>query len=207
MPTLASAEPLLDFSTAAEWHAWLKANHTRSGAVWLRIAKKGAGASPSYAEALDAALTFGWIDSQKRKLDERAWAQRFGPRTAKSPWSKVNVAKAEALIASGTMAAAGLAEVERAKRDGRWARAYDGPRNAQVPPDLSAALAKNQRAKAFFEALDSANRFAILYRVGEAKKPETRADRIQKFVAMCAKHETLHPERAKKSAPKKKRTE
>jgi uncharacterized protein YdeI (YjbR/CyaY-like superfamily) len=166
----------------------------------LRIAKKGAKRTITYAEALDVALAWGWIDSQKRALDAHAWIQRFSPRKADSPWSKINRAKAEALIAAKAMEAPGLAEVDRAKRDGRWERAYDGARSSSVPADLAAALARNARAKAFFEALDGANRYAILYRVQTAKKPETRADRIQRFVGMCARHETLHPQRPAKTA-------
>jgi uncharacterized protein YdeI (YjbR/CyaY-like superfamily) len=175
----------------------------------LRIAKKGAKRTISYAEALDLALAWGWIDSQKRALDANAWIQRFSPRKADSPWSKINRAKAEALIAAGAMEAPGLAQVERAKRDGRWERAYDGARTSSVPADLAEAFARNARAKAFFETLDSANRYAILYRVQAAKKPETRAERIQRFVGMCARHETLHPRRPAKvgaRAPTKKRS-
>jgi uncharacterized protein YdeI (YjbR/CyaY-like superfamily) len=149
----------------------------------------------TYAEALDVGLAWGWIDSQKHALDDSAWLQRFTPRTKQSPWSKINCGKAEALIAAGRMEPPGLAEVERAKRDGRWERAYDGGRTSEVPPDLAAALARSNRARVFFETLDRANRYAILYRVQTARKPETRADRIARFVAMCARHETLHPRR------------
>jgi uncharacterized protein YdeI (YjbR/CyaY-like superfamily) len=164
--------------------------------VWLKLAKKGSSStSLTYPSALAVALAWGWIDGQKNKFDDAWWLQRFTPRTPKSPWSKINRAKAEALIASGSMEAPGLAEVERAKRDGRWERAYDGARSSSVPADLAAALARNARARAFFEALDAANRYAILYRVQTAKKPETRAERIARFVAMCAKHETIHPRR------------
>ncbi len=161
----------------------------------LRIAKKNSGTTKAitYAEALEGALAWGWIDSQKRALDATAWLQRFTPRQSKSPWSKINRAKAEALIVAGTMESPGLAEIARAKRDGRWERAYDGARAARMPPDLTAALARNAPARVFFEALDGANRYAILYRVQTAKKPETRADRIARFVAMCARGETLHP--------------
>jgi uncharacterized protein YdeI (YjbR/CyaY-like superfamily) len=144
----------------------------------------------------EAALAWGWIDSRKQGLDDEAWLQRFGPRTARSPWSKINRAKAEALIAGGRMEAPGLAEVERAQQDGRWERAYDGARSASVPEDLAAALAADPRARAFFEALDSANRYAILYRVQAAK---TRAARIERYVAMCARGETIHSARASKS--------
>jgi len=188
-------EPILAAATAAEWHAWLASRHADSKGVLLRIAKKGAQKGITHAEAVDVALAWGWIDSQARALDANAWLQRFTPRRPKSPWSKINRAKAEALIAGGTMEPPGLAEVERAKRDGRWERAYDGARTSDVPADLAAALAPNARARAFFETLNGANRYAILYRVQTARKPETRADRIAHFVAMCARHETLHPQR------------
>ncbi len=190
------------FATARAWSEWLAAHHASSPGVWLKIAKKGTGStSVTYAEALEIALMWGWIDAQKDKLDETWWLQRFTPRRAKSPWSKVNRAKAERLIAVGSMEAPGLLEVERAKRDGRWERAYDGAASASVPADLAAALARNAAALAFFEALDGANRYAILYRVQTAKKPETRAERITRFVEMCARHETLHaPRRAKTGA-------
>ena len=187
-------EPTLTFSTAAEWDAWLAKHHDRSSAVLLRIPKKR-GSDLSYVLALDAALSWGWIDSQKRALDESAWLQRFSPRTAKSPWSSINRARAEALIASGAMKQAGLDEVVRARADGRWARAYEGSRTAEVPADLATALARDPRAHAFFDALDRANRYAILWRVQNAKRPETRVRRIEQFVALCAAGKTLHPAR------------
>src|SRR6188472_866835 len=136
LPKDSAEELLLEVSSPAAWSAWLRSNHARSRGVLLRIPKKGAKKSISYAEALDVALAWGWIDSQKRALDANAWIQRFSPRKADSPWSKINRAKAEALIAAGTMEAPGLAEVERAKRDGRWERAYDGARSSSVPADL-----------------------------------------------------------------------
>ncbi len=201
LPEPKRAESILEFSRVGEWSAWLTSNHARSQGVLLRIAKKGAKNAITYAEALDVALTWGWIDSQKRALDADAWLQRFSPRKANSPWSKINRTKAEALIAAGAMEAPGLAEVERAKRDGRWERAYDGARSASVPADLATAFARSARARAFFETLDSANRYSILYRVQAAKNPETRAARIERFVGMCARHETLHsPRRAKVGA-------
>lgn len=191
--TTADGLPVLSFATTAAWSKWLAAQHGASRGVWLKIAKKGASsASITYAQAIDVALAWGWIDGQKGKLDEDWWLQRFTPRTAKSPWSKINRAKAEALIAAGSMKPPGLAEVERAKRDGRWERAYDGAASSSVPADLAAAFARNPRAFAFFETLDGANRYAILYRVQTAKKPETRAERITRFVAMCARGETIH---------------
>lgn len=189
-------DQVLALGSAKEWRAWLRANHAHSAAVFLRIPKKTAGSALTYATALDAALAWGWIDSQKRALDETAWLQRFSRRSPRSPWSKINRAKAETLIANGGMEAPGLAEVERAKRDGRWERAYDGAKTSTVPSDLAEALGRNARAKAFFQTLDSANRYAILYRVTTAKLPETRAKRIATFVAMCAAHQTLHPVRA-----------
>ena len=192
----AKAEPTLTFSNAPEWDAWLAKHHDRSGAVLLRIPKRK-GSDLTYSRALDAALSWGWIDSQKRALDASAWLQRFSPRTAKSPWSKINCARAEALIASGAMKRPGLDEVERARADGRWARAYEGSRTAEVPADLATALARNPRARAFFDALDRVNRYAILWRVQTAKKPETRARRIEQFVALCAAGKTLHPTRGK----------
>ncbi len=195
------AEPTLAFARAAEWDTWLAANHASSGGVLLRIAKRGDERSITYPEALDRALAWGWIDSQKRPLDASAWLQRFSRRTAKSPWSKINRAKAEALISSGKMQPPGLTEIERARSDGRWDRAYDGARSSGAPDDLAAALAKNARARAFFEKLDGANRYAILYRVQTAKKAETRAERIARFVAMCAAHETIHPPRKARTKP------
>ena len=185
--------PVLSFATPQAWSGWLATHHASSRGVWLKIAKTGASSrSISYAQAIEVALAWGWIDGQKGKLDDAWWLQRFTPRTAKSPWSKINRGKAEALIAAGSMEPPGLAQVERAKADGRWERAYDGARSSTVPADLAAALARNARARAFFETLDGANRYAILYRVQTAKKPETRTERIERFVAMCARHETIH---------------
>ena len=193
--------PAISFATARAWSEWLEAHHASSRGVWLKLAKKAANStSLTYPSALDVALAWGWIDGQKNKFDDAWWLQRFTPRTTKSPWSKINRAKAEALIASGKMEAPGLAEIERAKRDGRWERAYDGARASSVPADLAAAFARNARARAFFAALDGANRYAILYRVQTAKKPEARAERIAQFVEMCARQETIHPRRQPKTA-------
>lgn len=206
--TMADGLPVISFAATGAWSKWLAAHHASSPGVWLKIAKTGASsASITYAQAIEVALVWGWIDGQKGKLDEDWWLQRFTPRKAKSPWSKINRAKAEALIAKGIMEPPGLAEVERAKRDGRWERAYDGAASSSVPADLAAALARNARALAFFETLDGANRYAILYRVQTAKKPETRAERISRFVTMCAQHETIHAKPGSKgshSATKKK---
>ena len=188
------SDSILAPASAEQWNAWLRSNHARSTGIFLLIPKKNR-STLTYASALDIALAWGWIDSQKRALDDTAWLQRFTPRTPRSPWSKINRTKAEALIASGRMEPPGLAEVDHAKRDGRWGRAYDGAKTSTVPSDLAEALAKNARARAFFEDLDAANRYAILYRVTTAKLPETRAKRIATFVALCAAHRTLHPAR------------
>lgn len=183
----------MSFGSAQEWEEWLAANHETSDGVWLLIAKKGGGAeSVSYSEAVEAALCFGWIDGQKGPLDDVHWRQRFTPRRARSKWSRINRDKAQALITDGRMRPAGLREVERAKADGRWDAAYAGSKTAVVPADLELALAQNDEARAFFATLSGANRYAILYRIDDAKRPQTRADRIRKFVAMLANHETIH---------------
>ncbi|MGN6189318.1 MAG: YdeI/OmpD-associated family protein [Conexibacter sp.] len=189
----ADALPILPFASAQAWETWLEREHARALGVWLQIAKKASGiATVTYAEALDAALCFGWIDGQKRAFDETWFLQRFTPRKRGSRWSKINTEHAERLIAAGRMRPAGLAQVEAARADGRWDDAYDGQRSATVPPDLQAALDANPRAAAFFATLRGANRYAILYRVQDAKRPQTRADRIDRFVAMLARGETLH---------------
>jgi uncharacterized protein YdeI (YjbR/CyaY-like superfamily) len=190
--------PVLAPVSAAAWQTWLAKNHARSPGVLLRIPKKDPEHTLNYATAVESALAWGWIDSQKRALDASAWLQRFTPRTAQSPWSKINRDKATQLIAEGRMMPPGLREVERARADGRWARAYAGARTATVPPDLARALAEEPKARAFFEQLDGANRYAILYRVTTAKRPETRARRIQELVALCAGGKTIHPARKKK---------
>jgi uncharacterized protein YdeI (YjbR/CyaY-like superfamily) len=185
--------PILPFASAAEMEEWLEVNHAGSDGIWLRIGKKGSGiASVTYAEALELALCFGWIDSQKRALDERFFLQRFTPRRPGGKWSRINREKAEALIASGAMRPVGLAEVEAAKADGRWEAAYAGQRTAKVPDDLQRELDRNEAARDFFAELDSANRYAILYRLEDAKKPETRERRLRKFVAMLERGEKIH---------------
>ncbi len=182
------------FALQADWAAWLAAHCAKSAGVWLRIAKKGAGRqSVSYAEALDAALCYGWIDGQKKGDGEHYWLQRFTPRSAQSIWSRINREKVLKLIQDGRMQPAGLAEVERAKRNGRWEAAYDSSSTATIPPDLQAALDANKRAREFFAAIDARNRYAILFRVQTAKKADTRAKRIQQFVDMLARHEKVHP--------------
>jgi len=186
--------PVLCFESADAWDAWLADHHASSPGLWLKIAKKGsAGRSISYSEALDVALCHGWIDGQKGRHDTDYWRQRFTPRKPGGNWSKINTERAAALIASGRMRPAGLREVERAQADGRWEQAYESQSRVTVPDDLARALAANERARAFFATLDSANRYAILYRIGTAKKPETRAKRIDTFVAMLSEHKKIHP--------------
>jgi uncharacterized protein YdeI (YjbR/CyaY-like superfamily) len=191
-----SGEPaVVSFANQAEWRAWLAAHHDAGPeGVWLKIAKKGSAvASVDYPQAVEVALCYGWIDGQKKGLDETHWLQRFTPRRSRSIWSKVNRAKAEALVEAGEMQPAGLAEMERAKADGRWDAAYDGQRTSAVPDDLAAALAGNAVAGEFFATLDSTNRYAILHRLQTAKKPETRARRLAQFVEMLGERRTLHP--------------
>lgn len=194
-PRPQSAElPVVSLATAAHWDAWLARHHASSRGVWLKIAKKGSGtASLDYAQALEVALTWGWIDGQKRAHDATAWLQRFGPRGARSLWSRINRDKVLALTAAGRMHPPGLAEVERARADGRWDAAYEGAARTTVPEDLAAALAAQPRAAAAFASLDAANRYAILFRVHTAKRAETRARRVADLVAMLARGETLHP--------------
>jgi uncharacterized protein YdeI (YjbR/CyaY-like superfamily) len=178
--------PVISFESQAEWEEWLGANSASNG-VWLKIAKKSSGIDTvSHAEALEVALCYGWIDGQRDRFDERHFLQKFTPRRPRSRWSRINRDKATELMAQGRMKATGLREVERAKADGRWDAAYEGQRSATVPDDLQRELDKKKNAKAreFFATLDSRNRYAILYRVQDAKKPETRARRIEDFVAM-----------------------
>jgi uncharacterized protein YdeI (YjbR/CyaY-like superfamily) len=185
--------PTLPFESRAAWEAWLEAEHATSAGVWIAFARKDSGiASVTHDEALDAALCYGWIDGQAARLDDTRWLQRFTRRGPRSKWSKINCAKAEALIAEGRMRPAGLAEVERARSDGRWEAAYASPRNIAVPDDLQRRLDASPRARASFAGLDSRNRYAILYRLHDAKKPETRARRLDKFVAMLEAGETIH---------------
>ncbi len=186
--------PILAFGSQAEWEAWLEERHATSDGLWIRFAKKGSGEeSVTYAGAVEGALIYGWIDGQAASLDERFYLQRYTPRRARSKWSKINRNKVEALISSNRMKPAGLAEVERAKADGRWDAAYDSPSTATVPDDLRKRLDDNPEAAAFFETLNSTNRYAILYQIQDAKKPETRARRIEKFVAMLGRGEKLYP--------------
>jgi uncharacterized protein YdeI (YjbR/CyaY-like superfamily) len=182
------------FATPEEFRAWLADHHDTSAGIWLRIAKKGSGlASTTYDEALDVALAFGWIDGQKRSGDDTHWLQGFTRRGPRSPWSRRNRDKAEALIAVGAMEPSGLAEVERARADGRWDRAYAGQRTAEPPADLLEALEARPAARERFASLNSVNRYAILYRIQDAKRPETRARRIATFVDMLEHGQTLYP--------------
>jgi uncharacterized protein YdeI (YjbR/CyaY-like superfamily) len=182
------------FASAEEWEAWLREHHETVPGVWIKFAKKASGLpTVTYLEALHAALRYGWIDGQARSLDDAHYLQRFTPRRARSIWSKRNREFATALIEAGEMEPPGLREVERAKADGRWDAAYDAPSTATVPEDLQAALDANSAAAGFFAGLDGQNRYAILHRVQTAKKPETRARRIEKFVAMLAAGEKIHP--------------
>lgn len=182
---------------ADAFREWLRAHGAVSDGVWLVLAKKGTTdpTSLSYAQALDEALCEGWIDGQKRSRDAATFSQRFTPRRRASVWSKRNVGLTEQLIAAGRMRPAGLAEIERAKADGRWAAAYSGQASTTVPEDLGAALAANAEASAMFARLNGANRFAVLFRVETAKRPETRARRVEQLVAMLARGETIHPQK------------
>jgi uncharacterized protein YdeI (YjbR/CyaY-like superfamily) len=200
--TSSPGDDLRFFATQRAWQRWLGKNHTRCAGLWLRLAKKGSATqSVTYAEALEIALCYGWIDGQKRGESEHAWLQRFLPRSAKSIWSKINRQKATALIASGKMKAAGLAAVEAAKKDGRWKAAYDSPSGAKVPDDFQAALTASPRAHEFFASLDRANRYAILFRIQTVKKPETRARKIQEFVKMLESYQRIHePRRARRTS-------
>jgi uncharacterized protein YdeI (YjbR/CyaY-like superfamily) len=185
-------EPLR-FPTPRAFEAWLRKNHASSDGAWLVIAKAGAeDPTVTYPQAVEIALCHGWIDGQKKGLDEHHWLQRFTPRRARSLWSKANREKAEALVASGRMRPAGAAEIDRAKGDGRWDAAYDGARTAVVPPDLQAALDARPEARRFFAQLDGANRYAVLWRVQTAKRPQTRSKRIETLVEMLARGEKIH---------------
>jgi uncharacterized protein YdeI (YjbR/CyaY-like superfamily) len=188
-----NGQPVLAFVDDTAWEAWLAGN-VESAGVWVKIAKKASGlASVAYPEVLDTALCFGWIDGQRVPYDATWFLQRFCPRGPRSAWSQVNVGKAEALIAEGRMRPPGLAAVEAARADGRWGRAYAPQSRAEVPDDLQAALDACPAAARFFEVLDSRNRFAILFRIQDAKRPETKARRVADFVAMLARGEKIYP--------------
>lgn len=185
---------ILPFASARASEAWLEEHHASSNGLWLKIAKKDSSIETvSYAEALEVALCYGWIDGQKGKFDDVYWLQRFTPRRPRSKWSKVNREKATKLIEAGKMKPAGSREVELSRADGRWDAAYEPQSKATVPEDLQRELDRNPEAAAFFATLDSANKYAILYRIGEAKKPETRARRVEKYVTMLNAHEKPYP--------------
>ena len=186
--------PVIPFASREAWEAWLEEHHAASDGLWLKIAKKGSGIETvSYAEAFEVALCYGWIDGQKASFDDRYWLQRFTPRRPRSKWSKVNRQKATGLIEAGKMKPAGLREVELAKADGRWDAAYDAQSTATVPEDLRRELEKNDTAREFFARLDRRNRYAILFQIQDAKRPQTRARRIEKYVAMLSEQKKLYP--------------
>ncbi len=186
--------PIIGFASQQDFERWLETEHDSSPGIWLKIAKKNTGIpTVNYDQALDAALCFGWIDGQKGAFDDQYWLQRFTPRKARSKWSQVNCKRVGELTELGLMRPSGLAEVTRAKSDGRWDAAYESQKTAVVPPDLAAALAADPAAEKFFATLDSRNRYAILYRVSDAKKPETRAARIEKFVTMMRENKLIYP--------------
>ena len=204
---MADELPRLIVADAAAWARWLGEHHRDPTGVWLVLAKKGTRepTSLTYDQALDEALCHGWIDGQVRGGDERTYRQRFTPRRARSPWSQRNVGIATRLVAEGRMRPPGSAEIERAKADGRWDQAYAGQAGIEMPPDLAAALAAQPQAQAMWATLTSQNRYAILYRIGTAKRAETRADRIDRFVAMLLRGETVHPQKpVQKPTPKAK---
>ena len=190
-------QPELIVKNLAAWRKWLGANHAKSQGVWLVFAKKGTTSPTSlkYDEALEVALAHGWIDGQGHGRDSATYAIRFTPRRSRSIWSKRNTMIAERLISEGLMRPAGLAEVERARTDGRWAAAYEGPATIEVPKDLVDALKARPKAQAMFALLNAQNRYAVLYRIHGAKKPETRARRIAQFVDMLARGETVYAQR------------
>ena len=189
----AKKQPVVCFETQNDWDNWLADNHPESNGVWLKIAKKGKGAtSVTYTEALDVAICYGWIDGQKQKFDDQFFLQKFTPRRPRSLWSKINREKVENLIAAGKMKPAGMAEVDAAKSDGRWDAAYDSPGNMTVPEELQAALDANPTANAFFETLNKTNRYSFCFRVQTARNPEIRKTRIEKLIAMLENGEKFH---------------
>jgi uncharacterized protein YdeI (YjbR/CyaY-like superfamily) len=194
MPSRSTEEPVERlFKSKRDWSVWLEQNHAAHPGLWLRIVKKGSPLkSVSYQEALEVALCYGWIDGQKRPKDEDVWLQRFVPRTSRSVWSKINREKAMASIAAGEMKPAGLKAIETAKQNGRWEGAYDSFSAAVVPADFEAALAASTRAQAFFQKLDRTTRYAVLWRIQTVKKAETRARKIQEYVAMLEREEKFH---------------
>jgi uncharacterized protein YdeI (YjbR/CyaY-like superfamily) len=184
---------ILSFKTEKDFEKWLAKNHDATNGIWLRFFKKSSGIKTiSYEDALDEAICYGWIDGQLKPFDEESWLRKFSPRGAKSIWSKRNTGHAERLIKMKRMKPSGLAEIEKAKADGRWEKAYDSHAEMKVPDDFLDALSKNKKAKAFFESLDKANTYAIAWRLQTAKKPETREKRKKQLLKMMAKGEKLH---------------
>jgi uncharacterized protein YdeI (YjbR/CyaY-like superfamily) len=192
-PAFEYPEDSFDPQSISDWARWLKANHAKSDGVWLILRKKSTGAGLAYADILETAICYGWIDAKRKSATDTTYIQRFTPRGKQSIWSKINRDKATTLIASGRMQAAGLSEVERARKDGRWDRAYDRQGAAPIPDDLAAELEKRPKARAFFEQLSSQNRYAILFRLQTAKKPETRVKRLATFVEMLEQERQIHP--------------
>lgn len=185
--------PVLFFETENQWTDWLEKNHDKSDGVWLKFAKKASGIkSVNHASTLDPALCYGWIDGQSKSLDDTFYLQKYTPRRAKSIWSKINIAKVEQLIKDGKMKPAGQAEIDRAKADGRWEQAYDSPANITMPEDFQKALDASPKAKDFYATLNKTNTYAILWRIATAKKPETRARRIEKLIDMLNRGEKIH---------------
>jgi uncharacterized protein YdeI (YjbR/CyaY-like superfamily) len=185
---------ILHFKTSAAFRRWLEKNHAQADGLWLRISKKDSGEkSVTYAEALDQALCYGWIDGQKKPFDQWSWLQKFTPRRTGSGWSKLNTGHVERLTKAGAMTPAGLKAVEAAKADGRWEAAYASPKNASPPEDFLKKLSENKKANAFFETLDKANVYSIVYRLQTAKKPETREKRMQTILAMMREGKAFHP--------------
>lgn len=186
-------KPIVEFARKSTWMAWLKSNHDKSSGVWVRLAKKGSDlTSVSRVDALDVALCYGWIDGMAKSEGDSTWLQKFTPRTKRSIWSKKNRENVQRLIDGGEMQPPGMAEIERAKSDGRWDAAYDSPRTIEVPEDLRKALETNKKARKCFENLDSRNRYAILFRIHNAKRAETRAKRVRQFVEMLDRGEKIH---------------
>jgi uncharacterized protein YdeI (YjbR/CyaY-like superfamily) len=185
--------PTLAFASQAKLQVWYAKHHDTSPGIWLKVAKKDSGIpSVTIVEALDVALCYGWIDGQRMPFDDKYYLQKYTPRRPKSIWSKINVEKVERLIKSGEMKPAGLKAIEAARADGRWAKAYDGQKNMTVPEDFQAALNKSKKAKAFFETLNRVNRFAILFRIHNVKKAETRTRKIRQFIEMLEKGEKIY---------------
>lgn len=192
-PDVYKNDPVLRFASPDDWETWLKANVESQSGIWIMYAKKGSGiASITYPEALEVALCWGWIDGQVASYDAQYYLQRFTRRRPKSRWSKINCAKVEILIEGGRMQPSGLREIEAAKADGRWEQAYDSPKTISIPEDFQAALDVNPKALEFFRSLNSQNRYSMLYQIHEAKRPETRARRIGKFVDMLLAGKRLH---------------